>query len=640
MKTGIAVFAYNRNIHLSKTLAGLKANKEVKEIYVFQDGLKTESHRAGWEATKKVISDIDWCKVNYILANKNKGLAKSIVDGVNYVLADNDAIVVLEDDCVPAPNFISFMLQCFDKYQNNKSVFSVSGYSWPVDVRKDDYDIYFTGRISSWGWGTWKDRWNQYEVDNHILDRLRQNEDSSLNLAKWGNDLENMFRDRIAGKNDSWAIYWALKAIEQKGWSIVPYVSLIQNIGCDGTGVHCGESNQFWVELDKSGNKQFKLPDDVIQRKEVVVSFASLYGSYTAIQQEDNKKKILVYGVGNYFKLNEQYLNRMYAIQAFIDQAKDGYYAGKRIIKPQQIQEFDFDVIVIMIQNIQECIKVAKCLRCEWNVPVEKIMISAPGGARMFGSKEDSIVYTEDDKVKLCIDGIACKVGSLDEFNNVVETLVNQVYNYYIDNDKKDIVIDIGMNIGDATLFFLKQEKVKKVYGYEPFGQTFLSAKDNLKEYLKDKDRLEIFQLGVSGQNETRQILYNKDMSCGQSAVGEITESARMNYQQMGLISKEHDTIEQIEVRKASEILKPIIDKYGLNYNIVLKMDCEGDEYEIIRELFENGLLNKISFIMMEWHYRGKEMLLDYLKKAKFSFWCSNKNADMGLIYAYKNCWD
>jgi hypothetical protein len=380
MKVGIAVFAYNRDNHLSKTLDGLRKNRQVKEIYVFQDGLKMEKHREGWEATKKVISDIDWCNVNYILADKNKGLARSIVDGINRVLSENDAVIVLEDDCVPAPNFTNFMYQCFEKYKGDERVYSISGYSWPIDIEKDKYDVYFTGRISSWGWGTWKDRWDKYEVDDQIVDRLKHDKKSSNNLAMWGNDLESMFKDRIAGKNDSWAIFWALKVIEMNGKCVAPYESLIDNIGFDGSGVDCGVSDRFIRELDLSEKtRDFVLPDDAKAGDKEALAFASLYGSYTAANYDTSKKKVLIYGLGNYFKANEKYINDNFYIEAFIDKAKDGYYAGKEIIKLHQINTYIYDSIIIMMQDIQECLKVAKIMRSELEIPVEKILI---GGGR------------------------------------------------------------------------------------------------------------------------------------------------------------------------------------------------------------------------------------------------------------------
>ena len=164
MKTGIAVFAYNRSQHLQQVLAGLQKNRNVEKLYLFQDGLKCEAHRKEWEKVKEVIKNIAWCEVQCSFAEENRGLAYSIVEGINRVLEENDTVIVLEDDCVPAPDFIDFMEQCFEKYQNSKRIYSVSGYSYPFHIRESsESDVYFCGRISSWGWGTWKDRWENYE---------------------------------------------------------------------------------------------------------------------------------------------------------------------------------------------------------------------------------------------------------------------------------------------------------------------------------------------------------------------------------------------------------------------------------------------------------------------------------------------
>jgi hypothetical protein len=79
--------------------------------------------------------------------------------------------------------------------------------------------------------------------------------------------------------------------------------------------------------------------------------------------------------LGNYFKANEKYINDNFYIEAFIDKAKDGYYAGKKIIKISQVNTYQYDAIIIMLQDIQECLKVAEMLREEWNVAVDKILI-------------------------------------------------------------------------------------------------------------------------------------------------------------------------------------------------------------------------------------------------------------------------
>ena len=153
MNIGIIVFAYNRSRHLNKVLEGLRRNEGISKLYIFQDGLKCEQDRDEWQKTQQVIKSISWCEVIYTQSPCNKGLAKSIVDGMNAVFTENDAVIVLEDDCVPTANYIRYMYQCLDTYAENKKVYSVSGYSWPIDLSENQYDVYGCGRISSWGWG-------------------------------------------------------------------------------------------------------------------------------------------------------------------------------------------------------------------------------------------------------------------------------------------------------------------------------------------------------------------------------------------------------------------------------------------------------------------------------------------------------
>lgn len=634
IKIGISIFAYNRSWHLQQVLDGLQKNENVDKVYIFQDGLKYEAHRQEWEKVKKIIENISWCEKVCIFSDKNKGLAKSVVDGVNYVLRENDAIIVLEDDCVPTINFVAFMKQCFEKYSTNKKVYSITGYSWPIELPKDFYDVYGCGRISSWGWGTWKDRWEQYIIDDSIIKHLKEDEHKSKELATWGNDLEPIMIKNISGETDSWAIYWALMVIKKGGICINPYQSLIQNIGMDGTGVHCGINEKFQVETSKDLSMKFVLPDKIEILDSTRIAFVDLYGSYTAISKRDKIKTcILVYGLGDFYLQNEKYINKEYYIEAFIDRKKNGWFGGKKIISLNEIENYNYKKIIIMIRDIQECINISKKL-ISLNINYKCLVLGHTFCGR-YSQCIDNIEILSDGNLLMTIGNISVKVQSEDEFNNTFEVLVNQVYNYYINNNKRDIVLDVGMNIGDATLYFLNKAHVEKVYGFEPFKKTFESAQKNLDIYLNDINRLEIFKYGISNENNKRLINFNASMTCGQSTLKDVRDKAYLSYIDWGLVEQKDEKLEEIEVRKATEVFEPIIKKYP-DYNIVLKMDCEGEEYGILEELLESGILAKLSFIMLEWHYKGKNSILKCLKQAGFSWWCNDKGKDMGLVYAYK----
>lgn len=264
MKIATLLFTYNRSWHTEQVIDGLKNNTILpQKLFVFQDGLRPGEDACEWNNVNSLIHSIDWCEKEIIVSEYNKGLADSIISGINYVFKEYDAIIVLEDDCVPAADFLNFMYQCLEKYQDMTKIYCVSGYAWPIELPEANEDIYFCGRISSWGWGTWKDRWNVYERDYTVLRQIYKNSDLSTELTVWGADLESTLIYNLKGLCNSWAVFWALIVILKEGVCINPYQSLIHNIGHDGSGVHCGNTSKFLVQMDERKNVSFNLPDNI-----------------------------------------------------------------------------------------------------------------------------------------------------------------------------------------------------------------------------------------------------------------------------------------------------------------------------------------------------------------------------------------
>lgn len=350
---GTAVFTYKRSAHTQKVLTALADNSVLpSKLYLFHDGIKDGEDSAEWHKVQELLESIDWCEKEIIVSDSNKGLAESIMSGVSYMFKECDSVIVLEDDCLPARNFMQYMNQCLTKYHSLKNVYAVSGYGWPIAFPKSESDVYACGRISSWGWGTWKDRWQEFDRDYTLLRQLRSDKELSLCLETWGHDLENMLINQVRGDIDSWAVFWALYVIKNKGFSINPYNSLIENIGFDGSGEHCDESDEFRTKLDQRTDK-LSLPDHIKIEERVKQCFAEFYNSYTAANKEkvNNKEDVIIYGIGKTFFNNEKVINQKYNIVGFIDNYKKGYYAGIKISKEKELKDLTNKKIIIMIQN-------------------------------------------------------------------------------------------------------------------------------------------------------------------------------------------------------------------------------------------------------------------------------------------------
>jgi len=278
MNTGIALFVYNRPEHTRLVLDGLKQNN-IKKLYIFADGIKDSSYQEKVMKVRKIISDIDWCETEIVASDINKGLAESIVYGVNYVLERHERVIVLEDDCVPSNDFIEFMESCFDKYENDFRVMNVSGYSLPITIPEDyPYDIYFCKRSSSWGWGTWRRAWKFFDRDYNKMSGLLRTSEFKDKVDNIGPDLIPMLIDNILGKVNSWSIFWSLNIIQNDGICINPINSKINNIGFDGTGVHCGRDSRYKSNIKSEAKKTtINFPPDIILDTRIIKAYRDFF---------------------------------------------------------------------------------------------------------------------------------------------------------------------------------------------------------------------------------------------------------------------------------------------------------------------------------------------------------------------------
>lgn len=278
MEIGTALFTYHRSKHTKMVINALVQNDMWPgKLYIFQDGIKDSTNYEEWRNVNEFICAQHWCETEIHISEKNKGLANSIVSGINYVLQKCDAVIVLEDDCVPQRQFMRYMVSALNAYEKEEKVYSVSGYAWDVNLSDQKKDTYFNGRICSYGWGTWKDRWSQYEEDYHLLKKIKGNPAGNARLQIWGQDLAGMLTGNVLDKCNSWAVFWALKVIEMGGYCLSPYKQLVQNIGFDGTGVHSGHLQEGNIILEDENKDSFSFPEKVECTRECEEEFRFLF---------------------------------------------------------------------------------------------------------------------------------------------------------------------------------------------------------------------------------------------------------------------------------------------------------------------------------------------------------------------------
>lgn len=346
-------------------------------------------------------------------------------------------------------------------------------------------------------------------------------------------------------------------------------------------------------------------------------------------------KKILVFGTGDYMKKFQSNIEQKFEIVGFLDNYVCNDINGKPIYKPTEkvLKEVPHDYILIMVQSIKTCFELTRYLLMFKCIKTHKIQ----WGIEFYGDEANKIQKMDillDGRIKIDIKNTKIILGSEDEYFNTMDTLYNECYKYSINNNKKDIVLDIGMNIADSTLYFLKNENIEKIYAYEPFKQTYTRALTNLGKYKTDS-RLELNCYGLSNKTEMRTLTFQEDMTCGLSTLENMFTYVHHQYMKSKLISDTKETFEMVHVKEAALEIAQIVQKHK-NCNFIMKMDCEGEEYNILSNLIEKNFLMVFDFIMLEWHYKGRKSIEDFLCRGGYSYHSIDKSEEMGMIYAWK----
>jgi hypothetical protein len=258
----IIIFCYRREI--KKLIKSLLKNKEASssELFIFSDGFKSNHDKKDVLKLRKTLKKIKGFKsVNIFETTKNKGLANSVISGVNFVIKKFKNVIVLEDDLIVSPYFLNYMNSCLDYYIDDKKIWSISGYGPPLPCLKNyDKEVYLTTRSSSWGWSTWLDRWNKVDWLMKDFNSLKKNEQKIKQFEKGGNDIFKMLELQYIGKIDSWAIRFCYSQFIHSAYSVTPKNSMIQNNGFgDKFSTHNLTKNDDWdIELSNTKIKNIK----------------------------------------------------------------------------------------------------------------------------------------------------------------------------------------------------------------------------------------------------------------------------------------------------------------------------------------------------------------------------------------------
>ncbi|MHB8277836.1 MAG: sugar transferase [Candidatus Humimicrobiaceae bacterium] len=299
----IAFFVYNRPLHTKKTIESLLRNNlaDKSSLYIFSDAPKNGNVIKDVKEVRDYIKTISGFKnIEIIEREKNLGLADSIINGVTYVINKYWKVIVVEDDLIFLNSFLRFMNDALEFYADKKKVFSVTGYNYPEKLmkipRNYNYDVYFCPRCSSWGWGTWIDRWDKADWEFKDTEIFLKDKKLQKAYSDSGEDKVDMVIAQIEGKIDSWATRWEYTHFKNNAYSVYPVKSLLNNIGFDGTGINSGYDKKYYYSNGLENSKyDIEFLDKIELDKNMMKEFSKIFKKDRLRNLKQIIKKVIFY---------------------------------------------------------------------------------------------------------------------------------------------------------------------------------------------------------------------------------------------------------------------------------------------------------------------------------------------------------
>jgi hypothetical protein len=187
------------------------------------------------------VTSVDWeCRLHTDFATSNLGVRERLSTGLSWVFEQADEAIILEDDCLPHPDFFRFCERMLDLYRGDERVMDVTGTNPQTRWKDDRQDYHFSFHGLIWGWATWADAWDEYDPemslwgDPEVRERVRDvlTDDAQYRYTK------RLYDDVYRGELDTWDYQWGFARQRNSGLSVVPSRNLVTNIGFESGTFH------------------------------------------------------------------------------------------------------------------------------------------------------------------------------------------------------------------------------------------------------------------------------------------------------------------------------------------------------------------------------------------------------------------
>lgn len=247
LNTAVLFIVFNRPDTTVRVLDAIRQARPPR-LYIASDGPRPERPGdAGLVSeVRKLFNEIDWpCDVIKLFRKNNLGCKYAASKAITWFFENEKEGIILEDDCLPHPDFFGYCEELLIRYSNNQRISMISGVNFNNIKIAETY--YFSRHAHVWGWATWRRAWQKNDLELSFWNSWKE-------TAHW----KHFLGDRVATRYwtkvfdsmrgegiDTWDYQWQASMWYHDMLAINPSSNLIKNIGFGENATHTKREDEI-----------------------------------------------------------------------------------------------------------------------------------------------------------------------------------------------------------------------------------------------------------------------------------------------------------------------------------------------------------------------------------------------------------
>lgn len=253
LQTAELFLVFNRPETTKQVFEAIRQAKPPR-LYVAADGPRTnregEAERAS--QVREMATAVDWpCELKTLFRDENLGCKNAVSSGIDWFFENEEQGIILEDDCLPHPDFFTFCETLLNRYASDERIWVVTGDNFQDGQQRGDGSYYFSRYNHVWGWASWRRAWAKRDMNIQFWPKWKESPEwkswlpDRVERKYWTKIFDQMYRQEI----DTWDYPWTASVWFHGGLSATPNVNLVSNIGFGVDATHTASAESSLAEM-------------------------------------------------------------------------------------------------------------------------------------------------------------------------------------------------------------------------------------------------------------------------------------------------------------------------------------------------------------------------------------------------------